>query len=177
MAQFKAFESGVEVNGQTVNSFVDGVPDAFEDKALGILATHDIEAPHPDEWYPQRAWLDAFDEIATEVGTATLTQIGESIPESAEWPPDVDSVTGGLDSIDDAYHMNHRGGDIGHYRVERTGDGEVTVRCNNPYPCAFDEGIVRAVASEFADGYPAVTEVGNECRSDGGDECVYEVTW
>jgi hypothetical protein len=177
MAQYEALDDDVEVNGQTVLAFIDGVPSAFEDKSEYILERNGIENPKPDTWHPQQAWLDAFAEIAENVGENTLSNIGESIPENADWPPGVSTVEAGVESIDDAYHMNHRGGDIGHYHSETVGENEVRVRCTNPYPCAFDQGIVDATAAQFADGYVRVEEVGEECRSESGEECVYRVTW
>ena len=72
--------------------------------------------------------------------------------------------------------MNHRGGDIGYYRAQRVDDETVEVQCKNPYPCAFDRGIIEAVTDEFAESYVSVTETGTQCRTDGGQECVYEAT-
>lgn len=177
MGQFEPLEDGVEVNGQTVLAFVDGVPSAFRGKAESILADNGIEDTEPDTWYQQQAWLDAFKEIAENIGTNTLTNIGRSIPENADWPPGISSVEEGIESIDDAYHMNHRGGEIGHYHSEAVGENTVRVRCTNPYPCPFDQGIIKATAGQFAEGIPGLKEVGDTCRTDGGEECVYEVTW
>jgi len=177
IAQFEPLDDGVEVNWQTVLAFIDGVPSAFQDKADYILERNGIENPKPDTWHPQRAWLDAFAEIAENVGGNTLSNIGKSIPENADWPPGITTVAEGIESIDDAYHMNHRGGDIGHYHSEGKSDGEVRVRCTNPYPCEFDQGIIKATASQFADGYTRVEEVGDGCRSEGEAECVYRISW
>lgn len=171
-------ETGIEVNGQTVMSFIDGVPSAFEEKTRTILADNGIENPDTDEWYPQQAWLDALSEIEKKVGESTLNTIGKTVPDNAEWPDHVESVVDGFDSIDEAYHMNHRGGRIGHYDAEMVDDSTVRIECDNPYPCAFDTGIVENVARTFVDsGIPQVTEIGETCRSDGEDHCVYEVSW
>lgn len=182
MVQFETFEAGVEVNGQTVTAVVEGageVSSVFEDRALEMLAENGIEDPKPDEWYPQQAWLDAFRDISDSIGSQTLRNIGKQIPASADWPPGVDSVAGGLESINDAYHMNHRGGDIGYYEFETVGDKEGKVRCKTPYPCDFDRGIVESVTEEFSPegAFVDVLEESDQCRDDGGDECVYNVMW
>src|SRR5579862_7186589 len=106
MAQFRAFSSGVMVNGQTVLAVVKGMG-AFALTANEILARHGIKSPDPNSWYPQQAWLDAFEEIAKSIGPRTLTQIGASIPNSAKFPPGIDTVDKALGSLDTAYHMNH----------------------------------------------------------------------
>lgn len=177
MVQLKPVASGVEVNGQTVLSFVDGVPGSFEEKAQRILAENGIEEPESGDWYPQEAWLEAFEEVANSIGESTLNNIGQSIPENAEWPLGVDGVLDGIESIDLAYHQNHRGGDIGHYEAEQVDDSTVRVECTNPYPCTFDQGIIKAVGREFSDEFVRVDEVGTDCRNDGGNKCVYEVSW
>lgn len=176
MGQFEPFDEGVEVNGQTVLAVVDGVPDPFRDRAHAILAASGIEDPQPNEWYPQEAWLAAFEEIWTDVGDATLRGIGRAVPEQADWPGDVETAKEGLESIDRAHNMNHRGGDVGFYQAEQLARDLVEVTCKTPYPCAFDQGVVQGAAEAFDDvGLPRVTETSARCRDEGGEKCVYEV--
>jgi predicted hydrocarbon binding protein len=176
MAQYEPFTDRVEARGQTILSFVDAFPPALQGRAESILADNGIEDPEPDEWYPQEAWLTSFEEIDEKMGTKTLNKIGKAIPKNAEWPPGVETVVGGLESIDEAYHMNHRGGEIGYYEADPLDDGTVEVQCHNPYPCAFDRGILEGVVEEFANARASITEVGDDCRTDGADECLYRVT-
>lgn len=176
MAEFDAFDDETEVNGQTLLAVLEGVPAGFEDRATAILADHGIEDPQPGDWYPQQAWLDAFKEIDAQVGEATLTRIGERIPSTALWPISVDLVVTALDLINDAYHMNHRNGDIGYYDAEQIDERTIHVTCRNPYPCSFDQGIIRSVAERVSlQENVLVTEISETCRSDGGEECVYRV--
>jgi hypothetical protein len=182
MVELSPVESDVEVNGQTVLAVVEGaaaVSGVFESRARDILGRNGIEDPQPEEWYSQSDWLDAFEEIANDIGDTTLSNIGKMIPKNAEWPPGVDTVAGGLESINEAYHANHRGGEIGSYACEAVGDSEATVVCENPYPCAFDQGIVKAVVSEFGDdvSYVSLTETSTRCRDEGGRRCTYDVSW
>lgn len=176
MAEYESFDTDVEVNGQTVLAFVQGVPSAFEEQAFGILAEHGISEPTADDWYPLQAWLDAFEQIEDRLGPATVNRIGESIPANADWPSSVEVVLAGLEMINEAYHLNHRNGEIGHYDAEQVDDETIHVHCKNPYPCTFDKGIISAVAQQYAHGQAVyVTEISEQCRSEGGDECVYQV--
>lgn len=177
MQQFKTLDNTVEVRGAAVMSIVDGVPAAFTETAKEILADHGIEELDPDEWYPQQAYLDAYQQIVDDIGESTLRRIGESTPENAEWPPGVSTPFEALASIDDAYNMNHRGGDIGYYDVKRVDETTAHVECKTPYPCEYDQALVEATAEQFAEGVVRLREVGEQCRADGGDHCVYEVTW
>jgi hypothetical protein len=59
MAQFKAFASNVEVNGETVLSVVEGTS-LFKKKALAILESHGITNQIPGKFYKQQSWLDSF---------------------------------------------------------------------------------------------------------------------
>ena len=84
-----------------------------------------------------------------------------------------------LRSIDEAYRRNHRGGDIGFYRFESTGERSGEVTCENPYPCEFDRGLIRAVARRYApvESFVFVEERGDRCRRRGDDACTYTVSW
>ena len=179
MVQFKAFEPGVEVNGAAVLSVIMGMG-AYKAMALRILGNHGIDDPEKDKWYSQQAWLDSFKEIADSIGPATLRMIGEKIPETAIWPPVVKKIDEALASIDVAYHMNHRNGEIGNYKCEKSGSKSCKVICNNPYPCDFDFGIIRATALMFAPKgtTPIIShEDSKHCRKKGGQSCTYHISW
>jgi len=151
MAIYKAYDEKVEVNGQTILSFVNGTQSSFQKTILGILADHGIESPEADKWYPQQHWLDAFKTISEKVGSMTLMSIGKAIPESAVFPPQIDNLETALSAIDMAYNMNHRGGNIGHYKLEAfdVSKRKATMVCENPYPDAFNQGIITSMAKRF----------------------------
>ena len=179
MAQFKAFAPKVEVNGETVLSVVEGMG-AFKEVGRKILAEHGLQNAQAGQWYPQQAWLDAFQAIATKVGAGTLTAIGKTIPENAKWPPQVDTLEKALASIDVAYHMNHRGGDIGSYKFESTGPKSGKMICRNPYPSEFDQGIISATARKFAPkGTLPMVKLDETAptRKKGADACTFLITW
>lgn len=182
MTRFEPLDEDVEINGQTIRAMLEGVSrfsERYQETVRAALATNGVVNPESDEWYPQRAWLDAFGELADRLEPHLLARIGEQIPETAEWPTGIAGVESGLRSIDRAYHRNHRGGDIGNYHVAEVADRTGTVRCSNPYPCPFDRGIIRSVARAYApvEAFVFVEETGDECRAEGGDRCTYTVHW
>ncbi|QHS17674.1 hypothetical protein [Halopenitus persicus] len=183
MVTCEAFDRNVEVNGQTVVTIVEKAmgrfSEAYRERALAALAEEGITDPDPDEWYPQQAWLNAFETIADELQPHVLDRLGEQLPDVADWPNDFESVPDGLRSIDEAYRRNHRGGEIGHYRFERTDDRAGELTCHTPYPCPFDRGLIRGVAERYApmDAFVFIEETGSTCRRTGDDTCVYTVYW
>ncbi len=179
MAQFKGFDPKVEVVGQGVLVLIEGVG-TFRPTALKILAEHGISNVQADKWYPQQAYLDAYRQIAEKVGPVTLKLIGRKIPEVALWPPQINSVEAALASIDVAYHMNNRGGEIGSYKFKKTGERTGKMVCHNPYPCLFDIGLVEATAKKFALAGKRVTVTHDdtqECRQKGGETCTLLISW
>lgn len=191
MAQFIVKSEGVEVNGQTVLSIVAGM-ETFQEIALEILAGNGIADPKPNEWYDQQAWLNAFRQIAENVGEYTLYEIGKMIPQNADWPPQVNSVESALSSIDIAYHMNHRingvvmfdpadgamKDGIGNYRMSKITDTELCMVCDTPYPSAFDRGIVAAAADKFSRSEELIDvtlDPSKPNRINGAESCTYIV--
>jgi len=183
MATYEAFDHSVEVNGQTILTIVEKAmgrfSEAYQERALQALAAEGITDPDPEEWYPQQTWLNAFETIAEELQPHVLDRLGEQLPTVATWPNDFDTVPEGLQSIDDAYQQNHRGGDIGYYEFEQTEDRAGELTCYNPYPCPFDRGLIRGVARQYAsvDAFVFIEETGDTCRRDGEDTCTYTVYW
>lgn len=174
MAQFVAFEQGVEITGQTILATIDGLGDA----ARTAFQRRGVAEIDPAGWYSQQMWLDVLQEL-DQSGLGNMVSVGMKIPENAIFPPEIDSMHSALASIDVAYHMNHRGGEIGHYHYEKLGDYHARLVCDNPYPSDFDYGIIYAMTRRYAaQGMDfKVVRADSPCRLKGDDRCIYEVTW
>jgi predicted hydrocarbon binding protein len=195
--QFVAFEPGIYVNASTVSSIIHGMgrytiysrhylSQVNIGRVVGGKLVLDMEE------YPQEAWLKAFENIAAHMNEGVLFNIGTKIPKTAifpEWPKDIYAA---VESVDVAYHINHskdgvplydvktnvmREG-IGHYGCEYVrGRREITSVCKNPYPCAFDRGILAEVTRRFDPKAKVVHDDSCECRKNGADSCTYRITW
>jgi len=183
MALYIPFDDMVEVNGQTIFSFLDAVSSIFQKKMMEILAKHHIVDLDKTKWYKQTDWLHAFKEIEETVGDHTLFSIGKAIPENAIFPPDIDSLEGALNSINIAYQTNHRGGEIGYYKL-MSFDLDVrraSMKSYNPYPDEFDRGIITAVSRKFRPENTSKIVVNidtsNPQRKKGADSTTYVITW
>lgn len=179
MAPFKAHSPKVEVNGETVLSVVEGMG-VFKHRALKMLEAEGIKNPAPGSWYLQQSWLNTFKKISELIGQGALLQIGRKIPESANFPPEINDIHKALAAIDVAYHMNHRGGEIGNYKYEKLGPTSAKITCDNPYPCAFDKGIIQAMSEKFKpEGSAVIIEHAENqpCKNNGGDSCAYIIKW
>ena len=185
MAEFQSFEPGVEVVGEVVAAFVGGFPSGTQKMGLIILERHGIKDPGPGKFFPLQNFLDAMKEISDSLGPQILTRIGEEISANAILPPDLDSLEKCLESIDIAYHMNHRGGEIGHYNYSyegiQGGLHRAKMVCPNCYPCAFDRGVIEGFAQRFKPEDAIGIEVRHDdeepCRRKGADSCTYIVSW
>jgi hypothetical protein len=104
------------------------------------LALHKMR---PDSFLPVQRWLDALQEIQGKIGPATVRKVGSAIIERADFPPSLGTAEKILEALDDIYHLNHRG-EVGHYRVAHE-DGAVVVRCETPYPRAFERGLIEGI--------------------------------
>ena len=197
--QFKVFEPNIEVNGQTVNSIITGLGyftnlsrRYFSRVNIGKVVNKKLQIDL-NGWYSQEAWLEAFKQIAETVGDRVLYNIGLKVPENAQFPPWVVDIDTAIKAIDIAYHLNHRKNGralfdmdigkmfegIGHYGYERDRSGRniITSVSRNPYPCAFDKGIITAMAHKFQPNAKVTHDDSKECRSHGGESCTYIITW
>ena len=197
--EFKAFEAGIEVKGESIKCIIDGmgVFKSLANKYLfasgfgkqdgkgGIVIDYGKD-------YPLDSFLAAFEKISTEVGDSVLFKIGKSIPNSSQFPPDINSIEDAVQLLDVAYHMNHikngkpmfdpdtgkKDEGIGSYGYEKV-DGNNMILCeaNNPYPCAFDRGLIYGMAYQFERAVCVDHYDRKPCRKKGADTCTYVVTW
>lgn len=176
MPQYEAFSAQAEVNGRSVRSIVEGVgqfSSTYKKRSLKILDNHGLPEPEPGTWYSMQGYLDAFEELADTVGPKTIKKIGSEIPNVVEWPPEVETVEEAMESLDDVYQMNHRGGEVGYYDFEKTGETGGVMECKNPYPPSLDEGLLEAVADKFSEEGSFVRV---EQTSEGTTR-TYQISW
>ncbi|NOZ48210.1 MAG: hypothetical protein GXO79_15755 [Chlorobi bacterium] len=182
MASFIAFEDSVEVNGETILSVVHAMA-GFETIALQLFKKQGLVDIAPGKWYSQQSWLNVFKEIKDKLGDKTLLVIGKAIPENANFPTKIDTLEKALKSINIAYHMNHRGGEIGYYKLifYSEKDKKAIMECKNPYPSHFDRGIITSMARKFKPN-SAITinvelDTNKPSRLKGDDSCTYIIDW
>lgn len=197
--QFKAFEPGIEVNGQTVYSIVDGIGQfkasaskLLQQEGIGVTDASGLIRLDPQGWYSQEAWLRVFEKIAGQIGSSMLYSIGLAIPRNAIFPQWVRDAFTAVQSIDIAYHLNHRrAGEImfdtatgrmidgiGHYGYAPVeGQRKILSVCENPYPCDFDRGIITSIVRRFEPTAFVEHDDTKPCRKNGADACTYVVTW
>lgn len=194
MPQYVAIDDRVEVNSQSISVILEGMS-GFQSHALRVLEENGIPHLAPGQWIPLTKWLSAFRAIGETIGQSTLLSIGKRVPDTSDFPSDIDSIQAALASINIAYHMNHRIGEqllfvpetgellegIGQYLYEATGFRSATMVCENPYPCRFDEGLIQAIADRFKPKNSLYVEVehddGRPCRNLGGESCTYHIKW
>lgn len=191
--------SKIDIIGTALNSFFGGLGSfqSIADRILGELKYGSQREDgsyyfEPDKWYPAGPNVEMFQIMKEKVGANTLKQAGRSIPETAIFPPDINTIQKGLASIDIAYHLNHgqngkplmnpETGEmidiIGHYRCEEIpGKQEIHVISDTPYESEMDEGIVTAMARRFEPGARVSLDATRPNRLNGGDSCTYIIRW
>lgn len=191
MTQQVSFGPGVEIRGQSVESFLVAT-DLQTAVMSGILMKSGFpRRVVPTDWYSGQKWIDALWRIAASIGENTLLAIGKRIPSSAAWPEEIRTIEAGLASIDVAYHMNHRiDGEllfdpatgvmkegIGHYHCQFTGSRRAVMVVSSPYPSEMDRGIIITIARKFQPAADVVLDESQPSRKRGGASCTYIVTW
>ena len=67
---------------------------------------------------------------------------------------------------------------IGHYGYDKIeGQNMIISKCNNPYPCKFDEGILTTMATKFQPNARILHDDSKPCRKNGASHCTYLITW
>lgn len=178
MTEFKVFDTNTEVH----QNFLQVVSEALkilEYDPDRYFQKHGFNLDADIEWYDLQKCLDMLKDIQDSEGSECLVSAGNQCPDLAIWPPEIDSIEKAFDSMDMAYHMNHRNGEIGHYIVTHVADRHIRVKAENPWPSNFDFGMCWGLAKRFApkDSKIQVIREPSPSRVNGDEYCTYDVTW
>ncbi|MDD4962656.1 MAG: hypothetical protein PHI11_01915 [Gallionella sp.] len=183
MAQFISFDINAEVSGEVILSALNTFPEYHRARIDRLMQENNIVKPAPNTWFKQQNWLSVLKGVATEYGAFTLFELGVAIPEKLVFPPQIIDLESALRSIDVAYNMNHRNGQIGYYKL-LSFDAQAqkaVMECKNPYPCHFDRGIITTISRKFLPSNAKFVDVQLEknkpSRLDGADTSFYEIIW
>jgi len=137
----------VEASGASILSVIGGAGSVVKP----LLTKHGLDDVKPNEWYPQQKWLDFFRDLAESRGNmANLVAIGMSIPETASFPPEIDSVEGALQMLNVAYHMNNRNDPVeNRWEYEKVAEDEYHVTCRTAVSRDFEYGVVYGLVKRF----------------------------
>lgn len=153
--------------------------------AARLLAEHGLDLG--GEWYPLHQVIAILNRVGRELGEDALFRIGERT--QVPVPASVDSICKALRALDIAYHMNHRkngepmfvngrcSDGIGCYVCTDETPGHFVVDSASLYPCAFDRGLVTAIARQFEPRCNVWHLEGARCRRLGSLTCAYVIAW
>lgn len=172
---FVASSPEVEVDGRTMLAVQNGM-------LVGAVARELFEScglvdVQPAGWFNQQRWLDVYRKIHEHLGADTMYSIGRRIPYNAEFPEEqMNDVPSALASIDVAYHMAHRSGEIGHYKYVEVGLDHYEIHCDNPYSNEFDLGIITSLVERFRGRFQWDVRMKVEAANPAEDNaCVIEI--
>lgn len=191
--------SGITVSGSSALSIIEAVKgfSVLVNELMQVmkLDTRDASGAlfiDPKAWYPVENYLTVYKKIDTLLGGRGLEKVGTYVPKNADFPPNIQDIHTALGVLDVGYHMNHRidgkpmfdpatgqmQEGIGHYRYQPVaGKNEVVMVCDDPYPCRFDQGLLRGMAQRFQPNATVTHGPHQGCRTKGDPSCTYVVNW
>ncbi|MCP3145351.1 hypothetical protein [Pyxidicoccus xibeiensis] len=193
------YAPGITVSGTSARAVIEAVK-SFSVLVAELLQVLKVETRDAsgalvidaNAWYPVEHYLEAYKKIDTLLGGRGLEKIGTLVPKNAVLPPGLSDAHSVLAGTDIAFHMNHcRDGTpmfdpatgqmlegIGHYAYRPVeGKKEVHMVCDTPYPCRFDQGLLKGFAQRFEPTATLVHDLSTGCRAKGGASCTYIITW
>ncbi|CAA6827786.1 MAG: Unknown protein [uncultured Aureispira sp.] len=175
----KPFDLNAEFLGVSLFPAIWSFRSFVKDNMLKTLEEEGILEPDVDTWYDIKMILNFYKNIVKNYGPHTTFQLGKSIPGNAVFPPNMDTIQKGFELINVGYHMNHRNGYVGFYKLvsHDMEKKEIVMQCYNPYPCDFDRGLFTAMARKFQSGIRVVVDETKPTKKKGGNESWYIISY
>lgn len=173
----------IEVKGSIVMSAVKAFPNNSNLLVL-MLKERGIEFLFPDNWYPWKDWLSCLHEIQTRFSKTILYEMGKKISETAEFPPQINTIYDILVSSNIAYHMNYRNGRIGYYKlIEYDEDSRLAIlKCHTATPTELLRGTICGVINKLKPADSSMVNVflmktDEPSKPEGGLSDYFKIRW
>lgn len=172
--------SDAEVIGNSLRALMESMS-VMKVEAQRLLRAHGIADAQPGQWYPLLSVIRALDDVRTQVGPRTVRAIGHRVATYALVPTRPLLFTHLIAGSDSIYRSNHRGSwGLGGYHPMGGTAASARLRCDNPYPCEFDQGLLEGFFERFTPPGSFRLRLLHEpggCRDQGGEACLYQLTW
>lgn len=181
MKEFDCPDIGITITRQALHAFVLAFG-AYKSRGEQVVMRHFGLKEIPDDpasRFPLTKFLSAMDELQAQFGAPFMRKVGSFLFDNTEFPPGMDTLQKAMALMDVAYYMNHSAeaeGKIGGYHWKAEGDRRGVMTLDNPYPCAFDMGVIETIGRRF-EPTAKVEHVPGSCRHEGGNECVLTLAW
>ncbi|NVB43150.1 hypothetical protein G6O69_35330 [Pseudenhygromyxa sp. WMMC2535] len=165
-----------EYSGQALNTVVLGLShsQAIVDK---VLADAGVERIDPEAWYDFDWAGRIFTKLEEVLGAAVVKECGRKMIESAEYPPEIDSVAALLPGLGPWYALHARGPGVGTITCEIEDEHSAILDWSTPgFTCAFCVGILEGACERYG-VKPLIEHGAGGCRDDGAPTCIYHVSW
>lgn len=142
-------DPNAEIIGQNLLSTVVHIN---RESVYPFLVKHGLDNIDPQQWYPLQAWMNVLNDVAEQGGgSSDFVSLGVAIAQTALLPPEIENASfeDFCASMDYAYQMNHRNGDVGHYMAEQMGEHHIKVTMTAPYPDDQAYGVLYGFARRF----------------------------
>jgi hypothetical protein len=174
---------GAEVIGSAMqNLFVCINHDEFMPLVEQVFAEYGVDTIYDDVWYPHQLALDIFQliEEAQLNSIENLVSLGAAYVETANFPPQINNVYGGLAALSHTYHLNVRhSADYEGYQVKRLSDSHIQIVDLNPFPHDTVYGFIWGIAKRYRgenDPFPNISRAFLNPDDPNSDGAVYDVT-
>ncbi|MBN1565662.1 MAG: hypothetical protein JXA10_17585 [Anaerolineae bacterium] len=180
MAKYELFHPDTEILGQVILDFESAI--GYE-KFGPILEKHQLTDLEPTRWYSGQRWVDVLNEIEDLQGISMLDFVSLGIQQMAlvDWPPEFQemSITDILLTLDEAYHQNYRGTDVGGIAAQVVADQHVALTIRSFEPDDLWYGNIYGLMRQFAPGreFTVYYDKDKSRRDMGGEHTVIHATW
>ena len=173
---------GAEVIGSAMQNFFvtiggDGIKPYVEE----VLDRYQVPVIQDDQWYPHQLSLDIFRLIADQHANPTeqLMALGLAYVETANFPPENNSVLSALSALTLTYYLNIRNvPQTEGYEVNLISPNHIQVKDLNPFPHPTVYGFIWGIAKRFRsskDILPVIQQHFNNPDDPDSDGALYDI--
>lgn len=153
--------NNIEISGEALIAFVEGLPDYLSDFTKSIMYQHKIADPKADLWYCLEDNIMALDELQQKFGKSILYEIGKSLVDAVKLGKEPKGFKEALEFLEFNINNIHKNGLACKVEVLKCSlrRRKVILSMETPYPFELIRGVITGMARKYTPHMDALADV------------------
>lgn len=169
----------IEVSGEAVMAFTQGLPDYLIDITKTIFYHYNISDPKPNDWYCLEDNIMVLDEMQQKFGKSILYEIGKSVVNIIKLKNEPKTLKDALEMLEKQINIVHKNGSVCELEIVKINlrRRKIILKIEIPYHAELMRGVLTGLARKYTPNSNILADVEIDEEKSNYPLAYYKIIW